>query len=70
MQTKQTLKSILPYIIIGILILILFFIMKDCSHKSNLVEDTRQYYSANGSAGVFRTADLSTWTNEARQSRQ
>ena len=27
------------------------------------VEDTRQYYSANGSAGVFRTADLSTWTN-------
>ena len=39
MQTKQTLKSILPYIIIiiGILILILFFIMKDCSHKPNLV---------------------------------
>ena len=37
MQTKQTLKSILPYIIIGILIVILFFIMKDCSHKPNLV---------------------------------
>ena len=37
MQTKLTLKSILPYIIIGILIVILSFIMKDCSHKPNLV---------------------------------
>lgn len=37
MQTKQTLKSILPYIIIGILIVILSFIMKDCEHKPNLV---------------------------------
>ena len=37
MQTKQTLKAILPYIIIGILIVILSFIMKDCSHKPNLV---------------------------------
>ena len=36
-NTKQTLKSILPYIIIGILIVILSFIMKDCSHKPNLV---------------------------------
>lgn len=37
MQTKQTLKTILPYIIIGVLIVILSFIMKDCSHKPNLV---------------------------------
>ena len=37
MQTKLTLKAILPYIIIGILIVILSFIMKDCSHKPNLV---------------------------------
>lgn len=37
MQTKLTLKSILPYIIIGILIVILSFIMKDCEHKPNLV---------------------------------
>jgi len=37
MQTKLTLKSILPYIILGILIVILSFIMKDCSHKPNLV---------------------------------
>ena len=37
MQTKQTLKAILPYLIIGILIVILSFIMKDCSHKPNLV---------------------------------
>lgn len=36
MQTKQTLKTILPYIIIGVLIVILSFIMKDCSHKPNL----------------------------------
>ena len=36
-NTKQTLKAILPYIIIGILIVILSFIMKDCSHKPNLV---------------------------------
>lgn len=36
-NTKQTLKSILPYIIIGILIVILSFIMKDCEHKPNLV---------------------------------
>lgn len=36
MQTKLTLKSILPYIIIGILIVILSFIMKDCEHKPNL----------------------------------
>ena len=37
MQTKLTLKSILPYIIIGILIVILSFIMKDCKHKPNYV---------------------------------
>lgn len=36
-NTKQTLKSILLYIIIGILIVILSFIMKDCEHKPNLV---------------------------------
>lgn len=37
MQTKLTLKAALPYLIIGILIVILSFIMKDCEHKPKLV---------------------------------
>lgn len=36
MQTKLTLKAVLSYLIIGILITILSFIMKDCNHKPNL----------------------------------
>lgn len=36
MQTKLTLKTVIPYIVIGILIVILSFIMKDCNHKPNL----------------------------------
>lgn len=36
-QTKLTIKTLLPYIIIGILIVIASFIMKGCEHKPNVV---------------------------------
>ncbi len=37
MQTKLTLKTILPYIVIGILIVVASFFMKSCENKPNVV---------------------------------
>lgn len=37
MQTKLTLKTLQPYIVIGILIVIVSFIMKGCENKPNVV---------------------------------
>lgn len=36
MKAELTIKTILPYLIIGILIVILSFIMKNCNHKPKL----------------------------------
>jgi len=37
MQTKLTIKTLLPYIVIGILIVIASFLMKGCENKPNVV---------------------------------